>query len=699
MAASLSIKFLGTSSQPNGTRNYSSLLVRHNGKASIMVDCGEGTQRQIIHKHIGAGDRLSDLRCVLITHLHADHVLGLVPLLTSLMGPSASASVSDTAPRVEIFGPLGLRALLRAQLTLCYTSLTGKYVVHELLWPGQRPTSNQEASAALAKPELESDIDLPGATHGPLRVIPELPLHPSELPGRDIFLDESSKAWHDITTVDNLSISAAPILHRCPTLGFVLREADSASPLPHDTFKRLDENATLLKEQGVNNPRSLAGKLVKEREVVELPDGTRLEPPPLDIKGRKLCICGDTRDASGGLPDGEGLVALAQDADLLVHEATNAAIHQEISGAKKADDLIEIQQKAASRGHSTPQVAGTFAGRIKAGNLVLNHFSTRYPAPPAWLIQEAETGQSHTRAKATARGGSQTSPFYRQLATMQSFAMQATIAWHASMPQDSPGDAQWRTRQAQAAWDGLVVEVERPLTGKQQHALKNRETPKDAPQSSSRASQSHEAAQASSWAPRGGRDTQPGFNAKSPVWKANDPNRPKRIKGVKGLHQIHLLDMQAQLQNEQRAAAARGTSGMSTTGSTSSRALDGFDSDLSTSSSGSLGRISRKRRPSLQGSSSLVPSTPPSEEGSRPSPPLDRSQKEARHLERESESDVQSEATTTTSSDRSVKPREAETETSDAKALQDQKVEPQNANHTGKQEDSSATSDSHNVAI
>lgn len=368
---------------------------------------------------------------------------------------------------------MGLRALIRAQLTLCYTNLTGKYAVHELLWPGQNPTSSVASQEDIPNPSLESAVDLEGSVHGPLRVIPELPLHSAELPGRDIWMNVSSKSWPTFAVVGGIAISAAPILHRCPTLGYVLLEQDLASPLPEDTLKRIDANADQLRAQGVSNPRSLIGKLVKNRETVDLPDGSRLDPPRLDIKGRKLCICGDTKDASGGLPDSVGLVALARGADLLIHEATNAAIHQEISGEKKSDDLDEVWSKAAARGHSTPQDAGAFAGRIQAADLVLNHFSIRYPAPPAWLIYEAETGKSHTRAKAMERGGANTSHFHRQLATMQSFAVQATIAWHAAMPQDSPEDAPWRSRQAQTAWDGFVIEIERPFPSLQQRHLEN----------------------------------------------------------------------------------------------------------------------------------------------------------------------------------------------------------------------------------
>jgi ribonuclease Z len=338
-----------------------------------MVDCGEGTQQQLLKPSVGAGQSLKDIKTIFITHLHADHVLGLVPLLYSMMGPSAGP-MSSTEPRVTIFGPLGLKALIRTQLTLCYASLSGRYVVHELIWPEQIETSSSGSS------QLETDRPLTGAVNGPQRVIPDLPRHASELPGNSIVLDTASCTWPQFTTIDGTKVSAAPILHRCPTLAYVFEEPSKASLLLNDTIQRLDANAAgLLANNGTRNPRSLLGRLVRDRVNIELPDGTTLHPPPLDVAGRKVVICGDTHDATGGLPPNQGLVSIAQDADLLVHEATNAALPAEFDRGNRT--IEEVTQRARERGHSTPQGAGAFAASIGASLVILNHFSVRYNAP------------------------------------------------------------------------------------------------------------------------------------------------------------------------------------------------------------------------------------------------------------------------------------------------------------------------------
>jgi ribonuclease Z len=82
------LTFLGTSaSVPSAERNHPGLLVEA-GSHRILVDCGEGTQRQLLRS--GAGFRRLDR--LLLTHGHLDHVLG-IPGLFSTLRPRTSADV------------------------------------------------------------------------------------------------------------------------------------------------------------------------------------------------------------------------------------------------------------------------------------------------------------------------------------------------------------------------------------------------------------------------------------------------------------------------------------------------------------------------------------------------------------------------------------------------------------------------------
>ncbi|TGN90887.1 ribonuclease Z [Bradyrhizobium yuanmingense] len=74
------LTFLGTSaSVPSAERNHPALLVEAAGKR-VLVDCGEGTQRQLLRS--GAGFRRLDR--ILLTHAHLDHVLGIPGLFSTL---------------------------------------------------------------------------------------------------------------------------------------------------------------------------------------------------------------------------------------------------------------------------------------------------------------------------------------------------------------------------------------------------------------------------------------------------------------------------------------------------------------------------------------------------------------------------------------------------------------------------------------
>jgi ribonuclease Z len=75
------IIFLGTSaSAPSVRRNLPALVVKKD-EYRFLVDCGEGTQRQILQSGIG----FKNLTRILLTHGHLDHILGLAGLISTFM--------------------------------------------------------------------------------------------------------------------------------------------------------------------------------------------------------------------------------------------------------------------------------------------------------------------------------------------------------------------------------------------------------------------------------------------------------------------------------------------------------------------------------------------------------------------------------------------------------------------------------------
>ena len=156
----------------------------------------------------------------------------------------------------------------------------------------------------------------------------------------------------------------------CPSISITL----SLGPLPHTTeYVRpiVERNKAGLLEQGLSDPNKIFRllKTLQPGEAVNLPDGTLLraeEVMEAAKQGRKIVICGDTSDASG-------IAALAQDCDVLVHEATNAFLLPFDKGT-----YMDVERFARAHGHSTPQMAGHFAHRVRAKRLIMTHFSPRY---------------------------------------------------------------------------------------------------------------------------------------------------------------------------------------------------------------------------------------------------------------------------------------------------------------------------------
>ena len=119
----MQVTFLGTGAgAPTRARNVAAITLFLPERGELFLfDCGEGTQHQCLR---AAQVRLSQLRRVFITHLHGDHVFGLVGLLAS-----RALSQSGTSP-VALYGPAGLETYVRGILHATHSSFSFPVTYH-----------------------------------------------------------------------------------------------------------------------------------------------------------------------------------------------------------------------------------------------------------------------------------------------------------------------------------------------------------------------------------------------------------------------------------------------------------------------------------------------------------------------------------------------------------------------------------------
>ncbi|EJD42410.1 hypothetical protein AURDEDRAFT_186014 [Auricularia subglabra TFB-10046 SS5] len=419
MLGELYLAFLGTSAGegPTASRGAPCMLL-HMGKEMWMVDCGDGATRQLasfraLHhpRAVLPGTSTEvDFRVpvtrVFITHLHPGHVAGLPLMLLRLMGegaaveeererenpspplPPTSAGVPPAflrPPHVTLIGPAGLRRFVRSALgTMRQAHTRGRYTVHELLF--------------------DDDTRTPvGNSHL---------LLPCELPGRDYTCDRGG-LWREFDSAlgGEVVISAAPVMHTVPSIGYVFTEKTHNVPRGarlYDPDSPPDTNGSSASDADDEKSGAGAGASRVRRVSFSLPPSydhekeeardnvnmsERLPPTRQDSKeifpGRKIVVLGDTCDPSS-------LSRLAVDATMVVHEATDTHLPHESSGA--------VRERVVARGHSTAQMAGAFAKTVRARHLILNHFCARFPAPTAPNDPKAAAMQA-LAAQASAQWG------------------------------------------------------------------------------------------------------------------------------------------------------------------------------------------------------------------------------------------------------------------------------------------------------
>jgi ribonuclease Z len=316
-----------------------------------LFDCGEGTQHQIFklnafkteqtsHNQLKAEYTVASIKFgrvdkIFITHMHGDHVYGLPGLLCTL----AQNTLPDKI--IDIYGPKNLGQFLRHALSLTCSRLGCKYRVNTLLLPHE---TNEYSD-----------------------------LHPDELP--ETFIHQTNDSYWSVYSDNSVSVIAASIKHSIPSLGYIIQETDTPGTLMIEKLDPIIElHKDLISQLGYKNPKKILGD-IKSGKDITLPNNITIHAsdyvlPPRP--GRKIVILGDTYDATS-------LVTLSQNADLIIHEATNCYIPLEVAPKSDINETFEsVLATSREHGHSTPQVAGTFAKLSNANALVLNHFSSRY---------------------------------------------------------------------------------------------------------------------------------------------------------------------------------------------------------------------------------------------------------------------------------------------------------------------------------
>jgi len=113
----IKVIFLGTSDAiPSASRNHTSILLEYKNE-NILIDCGEGTQRQFRKAKLNP----NKVTKILITHWHGDHVLGLAGLLQTL-------TFSNYNKTLNIYGPKGTKEFMK--ILLRTFAFQGKYRIN-----------------------------------------------------------------------------------------------------------------------------------------------------------------------------------------------------------------------------------------------------------------------------------------------------------------------------------------------------------------------------------------------------------------------------------------------------------------------------------------------------------------------------------------------------------------------------------------
>ena len=118
----MKLVFLGTGgSYPSRERNLACVALRMMDGEVVLFDCGEGTQRQMMHTSIS----FMQVRCILLSHFHGDHFLGLPGLVQTMY-------LNERKDPLDIYGPPKTVRRIESLLGLGHFNPTFEIRVHDL---------------------------------------------------------------------------------------------------------------------------------------------------------------------------------------------------------------------------------------------------------------------------------------------------------------------------------------------------------------------------------------------------------------------------------------------------------------------------------------------------------------------------------------------------------------------------------------
>jgi ribonuclease Z len=258
------ITFLGTAgSWPTKERSASAIAL-DTDRELILLDCGEGTQRQFFHSSVS----FMRVRRVFISHFHGDHFLGLPGLIQSMC-------LNNRTEPLDVYGPPETREMMDRILALGYFTLRFPVEVHPLTAGASVELNGYTIRTAPADhpvPTLAYRIDEP-ARRGRFDAVRA---HALGIRGKDFAQLEAGEA----VQVGNNTVRPEDVIGPPRPGRSVVYSGDSA---PTEQIRKLADHATLLIHEattaedleaeanrwGHSSARQAAG-LAKEAEVASL---------------------------------------------------------------------------------------------------------------------------------------------------------------------------------------------------------------------------------------------------------------------------------------------------------------------------------------------------------------------------------------------------------------------------------------------